>query len=78
VRRRIGVPWEAQPSRWAGDTPRRACCNALVGDAGTHLACAAQTACVLVYNTPPPAFFMIPAAILLLLSAFMRSEPTPA
>jgi hypothetical protein len=37
--------------------------------AGAIAACA-QVACVLVYATPPPAFFMIPAGALLLLAAF--------
>src|SRR5262245_56073651 len=54
----FGVALLAVP-RAAGGDPRVRRTIALVG----AIAAIAQTACVLVYNTPPPAFFMIPAAI---------------
>ena len=40
------------------------------------IAAIVQTACALFYNAPPPAFFMIPAVLLLLASAFWPERPT--
>ena len=42
------------------------------------IAAMAQSACSLYFNATPPVFFMIPAAALLLVAAFMRAEPAPA
>ena len=40
------------------------------------LAALAQAACSIYYKAIPPAFFMIPAAVLLLLAAMWRERPT--
>jgi len=42
------------------------------------IAAIAQTVCSFYFKAIPPVFFMIPAALLLLVAAFMRTEPTPA
>jgi len=41
------------------------------------IAAVVQAACAIYFNATPPAFFMIPAALLLLVAAFVRAEPAP-